>query len=440
MNKKLTTVAVSLAVALMSGCGSSGGSSSNSNDNSTPTIKTGTFIDAPIKGVHYKTATQNGFTDAQGHFKYQDGESISFMLGTLSLGQGKAKAELTPYDIVDNNTTAGNIAALLQNFDANRSNANIIDLSKLKDHNFTAEHISIEVPSSELETKITQLLARSDFQQYVDTANNNLITVTAAKQIMDDYIQGTGTGSGEDGTHQNTPASISSEALAGYTVISEYKDGAKVFNIKKVSYIFLAGEKAIVVIDLFDGSRKVLRADLYHHDDGNHAVIMPGDYTWDNGDAISLFAADIETDNGYDKITVGHSNALPYTVTAIVSNSDNGIDETSVSATDASSTTSGSTTSTTNSAAPTVPDNVNIAIYNNLNADNFGGSSHLGAHVLPVDTAIHCTDYGFTSVGTEHTNTTLGIHTITYSKGQYSCMESDYASGGAHGSKSYVTY
>ena len=433
MKKRITTVALGLAVVLISGCSSGGGSS----DSSASSIKTGTFTDAPVKGVNYKTATQSGFTDAQGHFKYKDGEIIEFTLGTLSLGQGKAKGQVTPYDIVENNATAaGNIAAILQNFDAERGNTSIIDLSKLKDHNFTAENISISVIPSELETKITQLLATNDFQQYVDATKHDLITVTDAKKIMDDFIKGTSSGTGSSSGGDSTMQSISSEELAGYTVVGEYKDGPKVMNIKKVSYIFLAGERAIVVVDLFDGSRKVLRADVYHHDNGNHAVIMPGEFTWDNGDGIQLFVPDIETDGGYDKITLGHSSALPYDVTSIVSNEENGIDETSVTATGSSSSTSGNT-------APNVPDNVNIGIYNNLNADYaFGGSSHLGAHVLPSDTAVHCTDYGYTSsdMGVEHTDSDLGTHSISYSHGQFMCLETDYASGGASGSKSYVTY
>ncbi|SFV58889.1 Autotransporter adhesin [hydrothermal vent metagenome] len=264
-------------------------------------------------------------------------------------------------------------------------------------------------------------------------------------QAYADTIKNSSSNNGSGGTHnggstQNGIQSISSEKLAGYTVVAEYKEGVKVMNIKKVSYIFLEGERAIVVIDCFDGSRKVLRDDAYYHENGNHAVLM--NPTWDNGDKIALFAPDIETDNGYDKITVGHSDALPYKVTTIVSNSENGINEATVTATGSSS-----STSNTNNTVPNVPDPMhhNIGIYNNINQGKaFNGNSQYlsqnSGHVLPSDTPVHCTDYGYTSSDkiTEHTSD--GVHVVNYSHGQFMCMELDYASAGASGSKSYVTY
>ena len=445
MTKRMTTIAFGLTAALITGCGGGGSSDTTS---STSAVKTGVFTDAPVKGLSYKTATQSGVTDAQGHFKYKDGEIIEFTLGTLSLGQGKAKTQVTPYDITENNATAAaNIAAILQNFDGNRADTNIIDLSKLKDHNFSTEGISIAVAPGELETQINKLLNENDFQSLVDTQTHDLISVTDAKNIMDSFINGTASdsntegGSTNDGSNDNTTQngiqSISSEALAGYTIVGEYKSDPKVLNIKKVSYIFLPGERAIVVIDLFDGTRKVLRADIYYHEDGNSAVIMPSDYTWDNGDGISLFAAAIETESGYDKITIGHSSALPYDVTAILPNDENGIDEDTVTATGGGS----STTSNPNNSVPEVPKTANITIYNNLNADvAFGGSENLSHNkVIPVDNPVHCTDYGFTNKTSEFTDQ-LDTYHATYMDGSRMCLEADYSNSSASASTSYVTY
>jgi hypothetical protein len=81
----------------MTGCG---GSSSSSNDGGGGgTTEEGTFVDAPVMGLHYKTDTQDGYTDAKGTFKYNIGEKVEFSLGNLSLGKVEAGAMITPYTL-----------------------------------------------------------------------------------------------------------------------------------------------------------------------------------------------------------------------------------------------------------------------------------------------------------------------------------------------------
>lgn len=176
-----TVVVLSLG---LTGCGGSGGSSSAASS----TAQTGIFADAPVQGLSYKTTTQSGFTDAQGHFKYKNGETVEFKLGTLSLGKGKAGAFITPYDISDNNGTATNIALVLQNFDGNRSNTQILDLSKLKDYIFASDDINITATPSALESKLASLLATGSFQGHIDDKKHDLIRETKVKKNMDDYI------------------------------------------------------------------------------------------------------------------------------------------------------------------------------------------------------------------------------------------------------------
>jgi len=181
-------IVLSTAVVLSLGLTGCGGSSSGT---TTPT-KTGVFADAPVEGLSYKTATQSGFTDAQGQFKYKAGETVTFKLGTLILGKGKAGAFVTPYTISDNNTTATNIAMILQNFDANRSNTKVLNLSKLKDFNFTSDantrDINISAAPSALQSKLATLLATASFQGHIDDVKHDLITETKVKKNMDDYI------------------------------------------------------------------------------------------------------------------------------------------------------------------------------------------------------------------------------------------------------------
>ena len=179
MNKiQIFSVSLITATLIFSGCGSSDDSSSTTPTTST---QTGTFVDAPVMGLSYKTATQSGFTDANGTFKYIDGETVEFKLGNLSLGKGTAGTLITPYTISDNNDTATNIALLLQNFDGNRSDSNVLDLSKLEDYNFSATPATVQA-------SIETVFADNNFAQYRDAMNNSVLSDSAVKSNMDNYI------------------------------------------------------------------------------------------------------------------------------------------------------------------------------------------------------------------------------------------------------------
>ena len=188
LKKSIKTLLISSAAALaIVGCGSS--------DNSapgvplTPTTLTGTFIDAPTQGLSFQTATQNGFTDASGHFKYIAGEEVEFKLGNLSLGKAPAVALVTPYTIAENNDTATNIALLLQNFDGDRSNGGVLDLSKLKDFSFTLSDFNLSVSPATIKGKIQVLFADASFTSFRDNTNNTVLDETAVKTSMDTYIK-----------------------------------------------------------------------------------------------------------------------------------------------------------------------------------------------------------------------------------------------------------
>lgn len=94
------------------GCGGGGGSRGNGGDGNSLTIQ-GIFVDGPVEGLVYKTATLSGVTDVNGTFKYREqelevgqetiiiGEIITFSVGDIVLGHGIAKEIVTPVDLVD---------------------------------------------------------------------------------------------------------------------------------------------------------------------------------------------------------------------------------------------------------------------------------------------------------------------------------------------------
>jgi len=167
----------------LSGCGNSDDSTTNNN------TQTGTFVDAPVQGLHYSTATQDGYTDASGTFKYVTGEIVEFKLGNLSLGKATAGNLVTPYTISDNNDTAINIALLLQNFDGNRSNNGILDLSKLKDYNFTTSEFNLSATPATMKAKIETIFADNNFATYRDNTNNTVLGETDVLINMNTYIK-----------------------------------------------------------------------------------------------------------------------------------------------------------------------------------------------------------------------------------------------------------
>jgi len=109
----------------LQGCGGGGGSDSTP----TPQVLSGTFVDAAVQGLSYETATQSGVTDSLGTFQYLAGETVAFSIGSISLGQGIAKTQMTPIDLVSgatgaDNSTVINILRLLQTMDDDNTPAN----------------------------------------------------------------------------------------------------------------------------------------------------------------------------------------------------------------------------------------------------------------------------------------------------------------------------
>ena len=83
----------------------------------------GSFVDAPVEGMNYRSGAMEGVTGPRGEFSYEPGQPLQFAIGDIELGQPvQGKAVVTPLDLVpggDVDTPAViNIARLLQSLDA----------------------------------------------------------------------------------------------------------------------------------------------------------------------------------------------------------------------------------------------------------------------------------------------------------------------------------
>jgi hypothetical protein len=105
---------VALLTVSVSSCGGGGGSADTS-------ALRGQFIDSPVAGLTYTTATQNGITSADGSFDYAKGEQVTFSLGAIVFPKVKASLIVTPVSMAPGNNVdadeAQNIAYLLQALD-----------------------------------------------------------------------------------------------------------------------------------------------------------------------------------------------------------------------------------------------------------------------------------------------------------------------------------
>lgn len=82
----------------------------------------GVFVDSRVVGLQYQTETEIGITGPNGEFNYRSGETITFFIGDIVLGEAEAEPIMTPVDLVEGATDqmddeVTNIARLLQTLD-----------------------------------------------------------------------------------------------------------------------------------------------------------------------------------------------------------------------------------------------------------------------------------------------------------------------------------
>lgn len=127
------------------------------------TPQTGVFLDSPVAGIRYRTATRSGVTDNQGRFSYLEGESVTFSIGDIDLPSAPACSVVTPLDLVGtanlNDTSVVNIARLLQTLDGNGNPTDGITI--LDDAHTAATGMHLAFGSSDFDRDVINLVANS---------------------------------------------------------------------------------------------------------------------------------------------------------------------------------------------------------------------------------------------------------------------------------------
>lgn len=114
---KKTLLCIALA-GLLSACG---GSDDNSSTPPTSNIgtQTGVLTDAVIAGVRYVTSSgATGFTNDDGEFNFNEGETVKFYIGDVQLGDEiETKERVTPLDLAETENARLNLLVFLQSLD-----------------------------------------------------------------------------------------------------------------------------------------------------------------------------------------------------------------------------------------------------------------------------------------------------------------------------------
>ena len=127
-------------------------------------VQEGRFVDSAVSGLWYETATQSGYTDVNGAFKYLAGETVEFFLGQTSLGSIDAKSLVTPLDMLkegDHPDTLQNILRLLQTIDADADSSNGIEIDESANDYLSQFKVSFNSPAVIFEASqvVTDLLS-----------------------------------------------------------------------------------------------------------------------------------------------------------------------------------------------------------------------------------------------------------------------------------------
>lgn len=114
---KKTLLCIALA-GLLSACGGSDDNASTPPANNVGT-QTGVLTDAVIAGVRYVTSSgATGFTNDDGEFNFNEGETVKFYIGDVQLGDEiEAKERVTPLDLAETENARLNLLVFLQSLD-----------------------------------------------------------------------------------------------------------------------------------------------------------------------------------------------------------------------------------------------------------------------------------------------------------------------------------
>lgn len=104
MKNQIAPFTIVVAAGLLSACGGGGGGSSpnpaaGGQSSGGGALLTGRFVDGPVANLRFATPSQTGKTNANGEFTYRAGETVSFFVGDILIGQAPGAATVSPFTL-----------------------------------------------------------------------------------------------------------------------------------------------------------------------------------------------------------------------------------------------------------------------------------------------------------------------------------------------------
>ncbi len=185
MQSKITVLALAISAILVTAC-------HNDNDEQPApalVVKKGVLIDAAVSGVSFDSGSQKGTTDANGQFKYVAGETVSFKLGNIDLGNAKAGDKLLLKTLNNGINAQGNLsdttlnrAVLLQTLDSDGDSSNGIQIPSSAVDRLKAASIAFDSTPTQFATNLGKLLSDTGATATIvdsATAKNHLLIAEA---------------------------------------------------------------------------------------------------------------------------------------------------------------------------------------------------------------------------------------------------------------------
>lgn len=154
----------------------------------------GVFLDSPVGGLKYLTATRSGFTADDGGFYYEEGESIVFSIGDLMFPSVTAQSIITPLDIaqsddIENEKTI-NLLRLLQSMDVDQNPRNGITIPQSAHEKVKTSQIAFD-GSFDAEVFISTIVSLAYTAERLlvdeDTAVNHFVN-TLSREVQGEAI------------------------------------------------------------------------------------------------------------------------------------------------------------------------------------------------------------------------------------------------------------
>lgn len=251
---------IGLLAIFIAGCGGGGGSSSSNtttstNDN-TSASSIALFLDSPVEGIEYNSASYSGYTDSNGYFNYKKGEIITFNIGNITLGELTLNSNniVTPLEIINttdiNNAQVLTILRALQSLDNDNNPTNGITILRSKFNELkSANKVNLSekqtINDSELKSllNINSLVSITNAKNHFNTSLNLMssykdqLSKQESSNITENGYNHDGVDSDGDGSDTDTTSNTPSPTIStiGYTLLAWNDLGMHCFDGKDFS-------------------------------------------------------------------------------------------------------------------------------------------------------------------------------------------------------------